>query len=177
MPLNWFFLLERYAEGCALVASDDGRDSVARQPEREPEADFPELKLAHVSGDWRVLNKTHLYRLRELPVLQEEALRAIAYAAEIPAPPLHKDYFRERQFQFTRLGIRAVILAARLRRATSLPDTRLDGNEWSAVSVFRRVWRRERSRRTAEANRIRNLHWHGDEPVVTLHDNSENPTP
>jgi hypothetical protein len=50
--------------------------------------------------------------------------------------------------QFTRLGIKAVILAVRLRKATGMPETRLTGHdEWSAVSVFRKVWRRERALR------------------------------
>ncbi len=34
-----------------------------------------------------------MYRIRELPVLQDEAHRAIAYAAEYSDPPWHKDYF------------------------------------------------------------------------------------
>lgn len=156
------FLLERYAEGCARVAADDGRDDDSIQPEREAVIDYPALNLADVSGDWRALEFRHMYRLRELPVLQDEARRAIAYAAQIPVPPLHEAYFRERQYQFTRLGIRAVIIAARLRRATGLPETRLTGNEWSAVSVFRSVWRRERPLRAAEA--ARNREW--NQPVV-----------
>ena len=99
-----------------------------------------------------------MYRIRELPVLQDEAHRAIAYAAEYSDPPWHKDYFRERQYQFTRLGINAVILAVRLRKATGMPETRLTGHdEWSAVSVFRKVWRRERALRAAEA--ARNREW------------------
>ncbi|EBD0543146.1 hypothetical protein FHH53_21495 [Salmonella enterica] len=76
--------------------------------------------------------------------------------AEYSDPPWHKDYFRERQYQFTRLGINAVILAVRLRKATGMPETRLTGHdEWSAVSVFRKVWRRERALRAAEATRNR----------------------
>lgn len=62
-----------------------------------------------------------MYRIRELSVLEDEAHRAIAYAAEFSDPPWHKDYFRERQYQFTRLGIKAVILAVRLRKATGMP--------------------------------------------------------
>lgn len=162
-------MLEQYAEGCTQVALDDGwKGSV--QSEAEPYTDYPELNLSDVSGDWRVLHWRHMYRIRELPVLQNEARRAIEYAAEIPVPPLHKDYFRERQYQFTRLGIKAVILAVRLRRATGLPGTRLTGHdEWSAVSVFRKVWRRERPLRVAEA--ARNREW--NQPVIPRHYDGE----
>lgn len=148
------FMLERYAEGCSQVASDDGFRVAPVQSEAEPYADYPELNLGDVSGDWRVLHWRHMYRIRELPVLHDEARRAIAYIRENSSPPFHRDYFRERQYQFTRLGIRAVILAVRLRRATGLPETRLAGHdEWSAVSVFRKVWKRERPLRVAEAAR------------------------
>lgn len=168
------FMLERYAEACARVATDDGKDDDAPQPEKVAVTDYPELNLADISGDWRALEFRHMYRIRELPVLQDEAQRAIAYAAEIPVPPWHKDYFRERQYQFAHLGIRAVILAVRLRRATGLPETRLTGhNEWSAVSVFRKVWRRERHLRAAAA--INNRPWH--EPVRLLQDNNQSLTP
>lgn len=150
------FMLERYAEACARVATDDGEDDDAPQPERKPVTNYPELNLIDVSGDWRTLEPRLMYRIRELPVLQDEARRAIAYAADIPFPPWHKDYFRERQYQFTRLGLKAVILAVRLRKATGLPETRLTGHdEWSPVAVFRKVWRRERALRAAEAARSR----------------------
>lgn len=163
-------MLERYAEACARVATDDGEDDDAPQPEREAVTDYPELNLTNVSGDWRILDPRLMYRIRELPVLQDEARRAIAYAAQIPIPPLHEDYFRERQYQFTRLGIRAVILAVRLRRATGLLETRLTGHdEWSAVSVFRKVWRRERPLRVAEA--ARNREW--NQPVIPRHYDGE----
>lgn len=164
------FVLERYAEVCARVASDNGKDDDSRQPERKSMTDYPELNLADVAGDWRALEFRHMYRIRELPVLQDEALRAIAYAGEIPLPPLHEDYFRERQYQFARLGIKAVILAVRLRQATGLPGTRLAGNgEWSAVSVFRGVWRCERALRAAEATRYRE--W--NQPVIIRQSDGE----
>ena len=150
------FMLERYAEGCFRVVTDDGQDDDAPQPERKAVTNYPELNLIDVSGDWRTLEPRLMYRIRELPVLQDEAHRAIAYAAEYSDPPCHKAYFRERQYQFTRLGINAVILAVRLRKATGMPETRLTGHdEWSAVSVFRKVWRRERALRAAEATRNR----------------------
>ncbi len=166
-------LLERYAEGCAQVAADDGMYNAARQSEREPESDYPVLNLTDVSGDWRVLELRHLYRIRELPVLQDEARRAIASAAEIPTPPMHEYFFRERQYQFARLGLKAAIMAVRLRRAAGLPDTRLAGKEWSAVSVFREVLRRERLRRAAEA--VRDREW--NQPVIPGQYGGEKPTP
>lgn len=166
------FMLQRYAEACARVATDDGNDD-APQPKIKSVTDYPELNLTDVSGDWRALKFLHMYRIRELPVLQNVARRVISYAAEITTPPLHEDYFRERQYQFTRLGIKAVILAVRLRRATGLHETRLtDHDEWSVVSVFRKVWKRESPLRAAEA--ARNREW--NQPVIPRHNDGE-PTP
>ncbi|EAO6819047.1 hypothetical protein GL381_07840 [Salmonella enterica] len=166
-------MLEQYAEECTQVAIDGGWNVAPVQSEAEPYADYPELNLADVSGDWRVLDLRHMYRIRELPVLQHEARRVIAFTREIPAPPNHESYFRERQYQFSRLGLKAVIMAERLRRVASLPGTRLADGEWSAVYRLRKVWRRERRRRAAEA--VTNMQWH--EPELPVKDNREEPTP
>lgn len=165
-------LLEMYAEGCARVATDNGEPDQDR--EYIPAENLPELNIMNISGDWRALPSRIMYRIRELPLLQDEACRAIAYADVIPNPPKFEDYFRERQYQFARLGIKAVILAVRLRRANGLPETRLAGHEeWSAVSVFRKVWRREMPLRAAQA--VRNREW--NQPVIPQQYDGEKPTP
>lgn len=142
------FLLEQYAEGCARVAADHGDDNP--QSEREPTVNYPLLNLTDVSGDWRVLSRLLMYRIRELPVLQNEAQRTIAGVGEYDHPPYYSSYFRERQYQFSRLGMKAVILAMRLRKAVGLPESRLQDTEWSAYNVLWKVWRQERKRRAAD---------------------------
>ncbi|MBZ6397916.1 MULTISPECIES: hypothetical protein [Pantoea] len=142
------FLLEQYAEGCARVAADHGDDNP--QSEREPTVNYPLLNLTDVSGDWRVLSRLLMYRIRELPVLQNEAQRTIAGVGEYDHPPYYSYYFRERQHQFSRLGMKAVILAMRLRKAVGLPESRLQDTEWSAYNVLWKVWRQERKRRAAD---------------------------
>ena len=152
-------MLEQFAEGCARVASDPGDENP--QSDREPTTSYPELELNSVTGDWRTLPAMKMYRIRELPVLRSEALRTIADAGENSFPPGYSEYYWARQYQFARLGIKAVILAMRLRKAVRLPETRLTDNEWSAMSVLWKVWRRERHRRAKEF--IENREWH--EPV------------
>jgi len=159
-------LLKQYAEGCASVAADAGNDH--SQTEREPTVSYPELDLTGVAGDWRVLPSLLMYRIRQLPVMQNEALRVISGVGEYDHPPYYSDYFRERQYQFARLGMKSVILAMRLRKSASLPESRLQDTEWSAYNVLWKVWRRERKRRTAEY--IQNRAWH--EPMP-LQNNSE----
>lgn len=149
------FMLERYAEQCARVATDDGKPNRERQHECEPVTALPELNLSAITSDWRVLKPLHMFRIRELPVLHDEAGRAIEAEWENFDPPLHTPYFKERQYQYARMGIRAVILAVRLRREAALPVTRLADHAWSAVPLMRSVCRRERKWRAAEAIRIR----------------------
>lgn len=154
------FLLEQYAEESARVAADAGDDNP--QTEREPTVDYPTLTLTAVSGDWRTLSGSLMYRIRQLPVLQNEAMRTIAGKGAFDHPPFYSDYFRERQYQFARLGVKAVILAMRLRKSVGLPESCLHDTQWSAYNVLWRVWRRERKRRAAEF--IRNKEW--NEPVT-----------
>lgn len=147
-------MLERYAEQCARVANDDGKPNRERQHEYEPVTALPELNLSAITGDWRVLKPLHMFRIRELPLLQDEADRAIEAEWENFDPPYHTPYFKERQYQYARMGLRSVILAVRLRREAALPVTRLADHAWSAVPLMRSVWRRERKWRAAEAIRI-----------------------
>ncbi|HIF4822219.1 TPA: hypothetical protein ACX137_004846 [Serratia marcescens] len=143
------FLLEKFAEGCAQVATDQGEPD--QQGEYSPAVKPPELTVLDVSGDWRTLPPLIMYRIRELPILQSEARRDIAAAAEHSWAPYHKEGFQERQYQYARLGLKALLLARRLRKLAGLPDTRLDATGWSAQPVLWKAWREERNRRSVQA--------------------------
>jgi hypothetical protein len=148
------FELERFAEECARVARDDGElvpPAVGAQEEREATVIQPKINLDDATGDWRVLPPLLMYRIRELPVLQGEANRMIRYAGENDSPPDYSDYFRERQYQYARLGLKAAIQAKRLCRLSGLPDTRLNATQWSAQPVLWEVWRIARHRIAKEA--------------------------
>jgi hypothetical protein len=57
-----------------------------------------------------------MYRIRELIVLQQEAHKAIAFVADADCFGQRYEYFRERQYQYARLGLKAIIQVRRLRR-------------------------------------------------------------
>lgn len=153
ISIELVLLLEQYAEGCARVAADAGEDNGAPQPERRSTVNYPELNLQEISGDWRVLKALLMYRIRELPVLQNEARSMIEAALDAYDPPFHTPYFHERQYQFARLGMKAVILAMRLRKSEGLPETRLRDTQWSAYNVLWKKWRDESKRRIVQ-NRL-----------------------
>ncbi|HHH6298422.1 TPA: hypothetical protein ACP2RM_003654 [Escherichia coli] len=141
------FLLEQFAEGCAGVATDHGY--VNQDGITIPETSLPDLDYASVSGDWRVLPATLMYRIRELPVLQDEADRVIRAADA--CPPEYDEMFEARQYQYTRLGLKAIIQARRLRKLVGYPETRLAATKWSAQPVLWKEWRLERKKRSVQA--------------------------
>jgi len=141
------FLLEQFAEACAGVATDHGYLNQDRIT--VPETTVPDLSYAAVTGDWRVLPAKLMYRIRELPVIQGEADRAITAAEAYP--PDYEEFFEARQYQYTRLGLKAIIQSRRLRQFAGLPDTRLDASPWSAQNVLWKEWRLERKRRHVHA--------------------------
>jgi len=140
------FMLEQFAENCASVARDNGSE---HEHAFAPSHPLPELDYAAVTGDWRTLPVRLMYQLRELPVLKSESDRTIASADFIG--PEYDEFFEARQYEYTRLGLKAVILARRLRKLTGFPDSRLNATPWSAQRVLWKEWRRERKRRSVQA--------------------------
>lgn len=143
------FLLEQFAEKCVQIASDKGYED--SQGVTRAKVKRTVLSLSDVSGDWRVLPLTLMYRIRELPVLQEVADRAIADAEEHDDPPDFSETFDERQYQYAKLGLKIVIQVRRLRAFSGLPATRLDASPWSAQPTLWEIWRMKRKQRAAKA--------------------------
>lgn len=143
------FLLEQFAEGCVTVVEDYGE--IDSEGNTSPVAPTPSIDLSQVAGDWRVLPAMLIYRIRELPILLNEAGKYAARCYEHDSAPDYPLTFSLRRHQFSRLGLKAIIQARRLRRLARLPDTRLDATAWSAQPVLWRVWRRECKRRSVQA--------------------------
>ncbi|EKY3225816.1 hypothetical protein RBA45_004090 [Cronobacter dublinensis] len=147
-------ILEQYAEKCAAVAGDDGElfYEPNQQAERVPITGYPvPLNFETVTGDWRSLPAVLMFRIRELPLLRVEAMRAIEDALECDFSRDYRYFFRERQFRFSRMGLKAIHLARQLRRECGLPHSRLNESTWSAQPVMLNVLRRERKLRYTEA--------------------------
>lgn len=84
------------------------------------------------------------YRVSEFHVLQPEASGAIDHAYYHDFPPDFSWAFRERRYQYARLGLRALFLAKRLRKITGMPSSRLDKYRWSPQKTLWQCWRKER---------------------------------
>lgn len=141
------FLLEQFAEGCASVATDNGFEN--QQRVTVPSTTLPQLSYSAVTGDWRALPVRLMYKLRELPVLQSESDRTID-AVDFIGPD-YDDFFEARQYEYTRLGLKAIILSRHLRKLAGFPGSRLDATPWSAQRLLWNAWRLERKRRAVQA--------------------------
>lgn len=147
------FRLERFAQGCAEVVNDEGyedergytRTGVSAEP----------FSTEEIDGDWRVLPSRILYRIRELSVLIPEACRYISIVSDYDDPPDWQMTFKERRYQYSRLGLRALILARRLRRLNTMPSSHLDNNSpWSVQNVLWAEWRKQRKSRARQARQV-----------------------
>lgn len=148
------FHLERFAELCVNLATDAGYEDNSGITRFSVIAE--DLSLSQISGDWRVLPRQLMYRIRELPVLQNSADRAISAAAAHDDPPDFDDTFYARRYQYAWLGLKTIILARRVRKLVELPGTRLDATPWSAQPVLWQLWRQERKRRARIHTQIQN---------------------
>jgi hypothetical protein len=135
---------------CAAVAIDDGEIFYQpnRQEERVPATSLPiPLNYETVTGDWRSLPPVLMFRIRELPLLRTNAMGAIEDAWTNSTPPDHRELFSARQYEFSRLGLKAIHISRQLRRECGLPSSRLNASSWSAQPVMLRVLRRDRKLR------------------------------
>ncbi|BEM85509.1 hypothetical protein SME41J_48330 (plasmid) [Serratia marcescens] len=142
------FKLEDYAEMCAEVSQDDGRRDEG--DEFRPTVSVYSLEFDDVTGDWRALPPPVMYRVREMSVLQAEARGSINFHYDVDTSSMYDSFYRERKYQYSRLGLRALLLAKRLRKLTGMPSSRLDKYRWSAQQTLWQGWHEGRKYRRKE---------------------------
>ncbi|KAF6660634.1 hypothetical protein HFD91_11520 [Enterobacteriaceae bacterium EKM102V] len=129
------FLLERFAQQCVLSATESG--DYDNNGQIMLEHYLPKIGYAGVTGDWRSLPHALMYRISELPVLQEEEGRKSIHAAfEDDTPYDGSDGLHELNNQSCRLGLRAIRISRELRRTCGMPDEGLSAHHWSAWRVL-----------------------------------------
>lgn len=120
------FLLENYAVKCAEVVQDDGEPN-GDQGEYESTTQLPEkIDYSLVKGNWKSLKSKTMYEICSLPMKQNEAIKSINFMGEyMSSPPDHREYFDERQYQFSLLGLKAAEIASGIRKENGFPATEL----------------------------------------------------
>lgn len=138
------FLLERYASGWVSLMW------FHMHQYREGTAPIPDLDLSPAAGDWRALPSVVVFRLRSLEEEHRELARVLLNKPDpefLPEP----GYLRLRCYK---LGIKAFLLAGRMRRLADLPDSpQMKGNTGTLMMLKRgrRSWLRFRNRERAES--------------------------
>lgn len=125
------FMLERFSQRCAPAAYESGyydHESGYIQVTH----DLPDIDYSSITGDWRSLPQELMYRLIQIPVLQEEARKSVAAAFNNDSPWDGDDGLYEFNKQSCRLGLRAIRLSRELRRLCSMPEDELSVHPWSA---------------------------------------------
>lgn len=125
------FLLERFAQQCVYSAYESGHND-PRDGYCRVDHSLPDFSYDGIAGDWRSLPPGLMYRLSQMPVLRQEALRSIDEATENDSPYEGGDYLFELNHQSCRLGLRAIRLSRELRRICAMPDDDLSAHHWSA---------------------------------------------
>jgi hypothetical protein len=135
------FLLERFSQRCVLSAWESGYNDEEDGHIRIDHF-LPEIDYSGITGDWRSLPPQLMYRLSQVPVLQEEARKSIASAFNNDSPYDGDEGLHELNRQSCRLGLRAIRITRDLRRLCAMPDDDLSANHWSAWRALasRRAW-------------------------------------
>ncbi|HFQ9141841.1 TPA: hypothetical protein ACHTOV_004330 [Enterobacter cancerogenus] len=137
------FILEKFAETCTTIATHGAYEN--RYSLSGEEVELPEIDFSDVKGDWSVLPARLMYRIRELPVIKQSSERTITTGYR--APPYFEDATITRRYEYTRLGIRALVLARSLRKLAGFIQTRSDDTIWPAKRALIKVWTLEKRRR------------------------------
>lgn len=133
------FLLERFAQRCVPAAYESGYNDHENGYIRI-EHGLPDIDYAEIRGDWRSLPPELMYRLTQIPVLQDEARKSVTAAFDNDSPVDGDKGISELNRQSCRLGLRAIRVTRELRRLCAMPDDTLSDHLWSA-------WRTLASRR------------------------------
>lgn len=127
--------LDKFAEGCAGVAGDDG--TVYGQPDDHdcysPQVEVPELNLHDLDVEWKALPGYLLYEVLNYPNEVDAVKRYLSSAAEFANPP-YDDYMEERQYEYAKLGVNANKFASKLRMQAGFPSK--DVFKWDCVDYM-----------------------------------------
>ena len=130
--------LDQFASQCAAVAYDDGtsegRPAGKDSQYHQTTVDEPEFDPLALNVDWKALPTSLMYEVLNLPQLQIQLKQYLTGVGQYDDPPEYADYFRARQLEYARLGLRAGKLASQLRQHAGLPPYKLEVGTWDMAA-------------------------------------------
>lgn len=130
-------MLDRFVEGCAGVAGDDGL--CCGQPNEagvcEIQVPAPKFEIQSLDVDWRSIPANLMYEILSFPDLVYGAANRVSGVFEFAGPPDYEEGFEERQYQYSSLGLKASQLSETLRSQYRLPEHH--HGDWNPVEYLR----------------------------------------
>ncbi|MFA4105776.1 hypothetical protein OQJ40_27225 [Serratia nevei] len=125
IAMELVFLLERFAQHCALAAIAEGEFD----PDGKTEVEYslPAIDYESIAGDWRSLPPELMYRLGQLSVLSHEAVVAVNVTFHEDTPYSEWGVF-ELHSQAARMGLKAIRLSRSLRKLCDMPQDGLSAD-------------------------------------------------
>ncbi len=125
-------IFDRFVEGCIAVAGDEGlyhgqpdAEGLSRRQVDEPNFD---IQLADVN--WKSLPSELMYEILSFPNDLDDVKHIVnSTFDDVASPPTFDEGFEERQYQFSKLGLKASYLVGKLRSEYNLPARTL--NDWN----------------------------------------------
>ncbi|MFT0548061.1 hypothetical protein ACMHYO_17235 [Allopusillimonas ginsengisoli] len=127
--------LDRFANGCMSVAYDDGtsegrpasEDGISHQTTVRP----PEFAPLDIKVEWRVLPRSLMYDILEIPAKQEHLENQLSGVREFDDPPDYAEFFMRRQRDYADLGLKVSGVAKRLREFAQMSIEEGTLDDWN----------------------------------------------
>jgi len=126
--------LDNFISACADVAQDDGDVDPASGFTNE-RTEVPSFDPSKFAVEWRSIDEKIMFDIHDLPYQIGFSNDAISATGEQDSAPDYSEWFEERQYQYSRLGLHCVDIVARLRAAANLRP-RPKSFEWKPEQVF-----------------------------------------
>lgn len=144
-------ILDKFIEDCADVIHDDGLSFGQRTAEGylEPQVKAPGSLVFPEDVDWRSIDHELMYQILSLPAEVETANRIIKSANDIAYPPDFEDWFNERRFWYSGLGLSVYKLSEDLCRKYDIKKKTY--NDWDPAEDFKKTldvvakWRQKKT--------------------------------
>ncbi len=137
LAIRMVCIFESFMEGCASVVGDDGlyHGQTDAEGYSSIQVSPPELNVQLEDVNWKSFPPALMYEILYFPNLIKDAQIFIDSTFEHAAsPPDYSEGFEERQFQYSKLGIRASELTAKLRDIYKIPKNHI--SNWDVVEYM-----------------------------------------
>ncbi|WP_428622189.1 hypothetical protein [Sedimenticola sp.] len=128
-------MLDEFVDGCAGVAGDNGYHDGHHVGVATIQVPTPIFDVHDLDADWKSIPSKLMYETLSFPSLINASNQRIDGAFEYTAtPPDYDEGFEARQFEYSKLGLRAARLAEQYRSSYGIPPKEV--GRWNPVDYL-----------------------------------------